>query len=177
MGTSWNLPMFSTASATRSTDMPPPQGRRSLRTHRRHPHCGHRPFFRSPEPPGIASSRLGQPLRRVGSGRIDIEALRGLLARHPLAGSRTTKRPSTPWTRACGPAVTRSLAPYSRLLLPPVKALGWPADRRRLGLPVHRPDRLRPRELDSPLGGAPLPGAGRQRGGRRAGESVCAPLA
>ena len=35
------------------------------------------------------------------------------------------QRPSTPWTRACGPAVTRSVAPYSRLLLPPVKALGW----------------------------------------------------
>ncbi len=47
-----------------------------------------------------------------------------------------------------------------------------------MGLPVHRPDQLRPRELDRTRGrGAPPPRAGRQRGRRRAGESVCAPVA
>src|SRR5215203_5526514 len=48
--------------------MLPPQVRRPLRARRRHPQCGRRrPFPRPPEPPGAASSRLGQPLRRVGS--------------------------------------------------------------------------------------------------------------
>jgi hypothetical protein len=45
-----------------------PQGRRPLRAHRRHPNRGRRrPFPCPPEPPGVASPRLGQPLRRVGS--------------------------------------------------------------------------------------------------------------
>ncbi len=71
--------------------MPPPQGRRSLRTHRRHPHCGHT------VPSSVHLSLQASHRRGWGSlyaaldrGRIDIEALRGLLARHPLAGSRTT---------------------------------------------------------------------------------------
>jgi hypothetical protein len=48
-------------------------------------------------------------------GRIDIEALQGLLACHPQSWKQNNKTPvSTPWTRACGPAATRSVAPYSK---------------------------------------------------------------
>ena len=69
--------------------MPPAQGGCPLRTRRRHPHRGRRrPFPRSPEPPSVTPPRLGQPLRRVGSrSRIDNEAVRKLLARHPLASA------------------------------------------------------------------------------------------
>ncbi len=43
-------------------------------------------------------------------GRIDSEALRKLLARHPLAGAEGEVPVSTPWTQACGHAVTQSAA-------------------------------------------------------------------
>src|SRR5687768_15039674 len=42
-------------------------------------------------------------------GRIDNEALRKLLSHHPLSGAEG-RRPSTPWTQACGHAVTQSAA-------------------------------------------------------------------
>lgn len=82
----------------------------------------------------------------LAHGRIDAEVLRNLLARHPLAGSG-----ATPVYGVCGPDATRSAAPYSRLLLPSFSPLGRPADRGRMGLPVHRTAQLRPRELDRPL--------------------------
>jgi DDE superfamily endonuclease len=68
--------------------MLPPQGRRPLRDRRRHPNCGwRRPFSGPPEPPGVAPSRLwGSLYAALDRGRIDDEALRKLLARHPLAG-------------------------------------------------------------------------------------------
>src|SRR5215212_5232638 len=66
--------------------MPPPQGRRPLRAHRRHPLRGRgRPFSRSPEPTGVASSWLGSLYAALDRGRIDDEALRRLFARRPLA--------------------------------------------------------------------------------------------
>src|SRR5215203_2303616 len=72
--------------------MPPPQGRRPLRAHRRHPKCGRcRSFSRSPEPPSVASSRIwGSLYAALDRGQIDDETLRKLLARHPLSGSAAT---------------------------------------------------------------------------------------
>jgi hypothetical protein len=108
--------------------------------------------------------------------RIDDEALRKLLARHPLARAPKGRRPSTPWTQACGHAATPRRAPYSRLLLPPVPPLSGAAHRRRLGLAVRRPSQLRPRELERPRGcGARPARPRRQRGRRRAGEGLARP--
>src|SRR5215217_6643601 len=69
--------------------MLPPQGRRPLRAHRRHPHRGRRrPFSCSPEPQGVAPSRMGQPLRSVGSRTHRRPSpIRKLLVRLPLAGA------------------------------------------------------------------------------------------
>jgi DDE superfamily endonuclease len=73
--------------------MLPPQGRRPLRARRRHPLRGRRrPFPCPPQPPGVASPRLGQLLRRpLDRGRIDDEALRKLLACHPIASTEGEK--------------------------------------------------------------------------------------
>ena len=89
MGTPWNLSDALRAFRRSSLRMLPPQGRRPLRARRRHPHRGwHRPFSGPPEPAGVAPSRLGQPLRRaLVADASTTEALRKLLARHPLAGT------------------------------------------------------------------------------------------
>jgi DDE superfamily endonuclease len=71
--------------------MPPPQDRRALRAHRRHPYYrGCRPFSRSPEPREASHRRgWGSLYAALDRGRIDPEALRELLARHQLVGSTT----------------------------------------------------------------------------------------
>ncbi len=65
--------------------MPPSQVRRPLRARRRDAHHERRSFARSPESPTRAPSPLGQSLyAALDRGRIDAEALRKLLTRHPL---------------------------------------------------------------------------------------------
>src|SRR5215210_3427771 len=68
--------------------MPPPQGRRPLRAHRRHPLRGRgRP---SPAHLSLQASHRrgwGSLYAALDRGRIGDEALRKLLARHPLAGT------------------------------------------------------------------------------------------
>src|SRR5919204_664126 len=59
------------------------------------------------------------------------------------------------------------MLPGARRLLSPLPALGRPADRRRLGLPVDRPAELRPRLLDRPGGCPPPAPVGRPRPHRR----------
>src|SRR5215208_6203520 len=65
----------------------------------------------------------GSLYNALSHGRIDAQALRRLLAHHPLAGSETPV--------------------YA--VFPP---LGWPTDRSGLGLPVHCQAQLHSRELD-----------------------------
>src|SRR5215217_5020001 len=70
--------------------MPPPSGRCSLRTHRRPPQRRCLPF---PAHLSLQASHRrgwGSLYAALDRGQIDAEALRGLLIRHPLAGSGTT---------------------------------------------------------------------------------------
>jgi hypothetical protein len=68
--------------------MPPSQVLRPLRDRRGHPRRRvRRPLARPPEPPSVAPSRgWGSFYAALDRGRIDADALRDLLARHPLAG-------------------------------------------------------------------------------------------
>src|SRR5215208_4150068 len=72
-----------------SLRMLPPQERRPLRARRRHPECGRRrPFPRPPESLQASHRRgWGSLYAALWRGRIDAQALRELLARHPLAGT------------------------------------------------------------------------------------------
>src|SRR3712207_1677880 len=113
--------------------MSPPQGRRPLRTRRRHPRRKrYRPFPRPPEPPGVASSRLGQPLRRVGSRthrrRSPTEASGPPPARRHRRGEDARLRRG----RERVGTLRRRDEPRARLLLPPVPPLRRPAHRRLL---------------------------------------------
>ena len=69
--------------------MPPPQRRRPLRTRGRHPCRGRRrPFPRPPQSLQAPHRRgWGSLYAALDRGRIDDEAVRKLLARHPLAGA------------------------------------------------------------------------------------------
>src|SRR5215211_105551 len=114
--------------------MPPPQGRRSLRAHRRHPHRRlSRTFSCSPEPPSVASSRMGKPLRRVRSRtdrrRSPAEAARLLSA---------SRKPNTSLRRGRERVAQMRRGVQSRAwsLLPTFPPLDRPADRGRMGLSV-----------------------------------------
>ena len=175
MGTPWNLlPMLFAPSPPLSLRMLPPQVRRPLRARRRHPDRGRRrPFPRPPQPPGVAPSRLGQPLRCLRS-------------RTDRRGSPTGAcgPPSARWRRLGGAARLRGghervasvrcrMQPRARILLPSIPPLGGAAHRGRLGLPVPHTTELRPRELDCARGcKAPPSRPRRQRGRYRAGELV-----
>ena len=154
MGTPWNLlPMLFAPSPPLSLRMLPPQVRRPLRARRRHPDRGRRrPFPRPPQPPGVAPSRLGQPLRCLRS-------------RTDRRGSPTGAcgPPSARWRRLGGAARLRGghervasvrcrMQPRARILLPSIPPLGGAAHRGRLGLPVPHTTELRPRELDCARG-------------------------
>ena len=132
--------------------------------------CGRRrSFSRSPEPPSIASARMGQPLRRLGP-RTDRRRSPAGAARPPSARRERNARLRRGHERVA--PMRRGVQPRARLLLPSFAPLGGAAHRRRMGLPVRRTAQLRPRELDRPRGrGARPPRARRQRGRRRAGEA------
>src|SRR5215207_4288618 len=114
-----------------------------------------------------------QPPHRRGWGslyaplshrRIGEEALRKLLARHPLAQSGATPVYAVDvsvWDRCDAEASPE------RLLLPSVEALRWAAHRCRLGLPVRRTAGLCARELDRSRGRAARPTRPRRQRGRR----------
>ena len=104
----------------------------------------------------------GSVYAALANGRIDAERLRDLLVRA------ATRRPAGV-RRGCDhlAALRRRVLARARLLLPPLAALGRPADHRRLGLPVDRPAQLRPRLLDRPGGRPPAAPAGRHRPDRR----------
>ena len=103
-------------------------------------------------------------------GRIDAEALRKLLARHPLAGRRRGAPRLRRGHERVG-SLRRGVQPRARLLLPSFSPLRRPAHRGRLGLPVRRTTELRARELDRSRGRGARPSRPRrQRGRRRAGE-------
>ena len=106
-------------------------------------------------------------------GRIDYEALRKLLARHPLAGAQG--EPSvyavdvSVWDRCdaeCSPLLK---ATTTILLATPLGSPSWSA----LGLPVHSTAQFRARELDRAHGPRAPPTRPRRQCGRlRAGEVV-----
>ena len=122
-----------------------------------------------------ASSWLGQPLRRAPA-RTNRRRSPAEAARPPSTRRKPNARLRRGHERVA--SVRRGVQSRARLLLPPLAPLGRPAHRCRMGLPVHRPTQLRARESDRPRGrGARPPHAGRQRGRRRAGESVRAPVA
>ena len=123
----------------------------------------------------------GSLYNALSRGRIDAEALRSSAeaARSPSASSWSWKRNARlrRGRKRVAP-LRRGEQPRAWFLLSSLPTLGRPAHRSGLGLPVHRPAQLRPRELDRPRGrGARPTRAGRQRGGRRAGESVPPPVA
>jgi hypothetical protein len=78
-------------------------------------------------------------------GRIDTEALRELLARHPLAASETPVYAvdTSVWPR-CDAQCSSERGFYHPSFAPLLR----PADRGRMGLPVRHTTQLRPRELD-----------------------------
>ena len=128
-----------------------------------------RPSTSASSHPIVADGAASTP--RSGDGRIDAEALRELLARHPLAESGHARLRRG---RERVAPLRRGDQPRARLLLPSLPPLRRPAHRRRLGLPVDRPAQLRARELDRPGGRAARPPRrGRQRGRRRAGRRRC----
>src|SRR5215208_94282 len=99
----------------------------------------------------------------LSHGRIGEEALRKLLARHPLAQSGATPVYAVDvsvWDRCDAEASPE------RLLLPSVEALRWAAHRCRLGLPVRRTAGLCARELDRSRGRAARPTRPRRQRGR-----------
>ena len=149
-----------------SSNSPTPSSPRSRRS-----------FSRSPEPRSVASSRLGQPLRRVGP-RANRRRSSAGAARPPSACWKRSNNARLRRGRERVASLRRRVQPRARLLLPSFSPLGRPAHRGRMGLPVHRTAQLRARELDRPHGRGARPSrAGRQRGGRRAGQSVSAPVA
>ena len=113
MRPSWNpTTTISEPSAIRSTTASTVAPTPSSNSPTPHPHRRRRrPLSRPPEPPGLAPSWLGQLLRPpLDRRRIDAQALRKLLARHPLAGGGGPPV-SMPWTLACGPDATPRRAP------------------------------------------------------------------
>ena len=156
----------STAGATRSSNSPTPSSPRMVVVSL---------LPSTSQPPSTASSWLGQPLRRAPA-RTNRRRSPAEAARPPSTRRKPNARLRRGHERVA--SVRRGVQPRARLLLPPLAPLGRPAHRCRMGLPVHRPTQLRARESDRPRGrGARPPHAGRQRGRRRAGESVRAPVA
>ncbi|MBA2346437.1 MAG: transposase [Rubrobacter sp.] len=109
----------------------------------------------------------------LNRGRIDAETLRDLLAQNPLAAGVADEPPVyavdvSVWPRCdaeCSPQRGYYYHPSRHSAGQPIVA-GW-------GLPVHRPTRLPPRELDRPDGRAARPpGEGGQRGSLRAGQGA-----
>jgi len=173
MGKPWNLPRLFALSVALSLRMLPPQERRPLRACRRHPLRGrHRPFSGPPEPPSIAPSRMGQPLRCTGSRTDRLQS--PTQAPSPLS-ARRHRRGALRLRRLCervGP-LRCGVQPRARILLPSFSPLRRPAHRGGLGLPVHRTTGLRARELDRSRGRAATPTRPRrQRGRHRAGEVI-----
>jgi len=89
----------------------------------------------------------GSTYAALACGRIDAERLRGLLARHPLAGGQPIYAVDvTTWPRC-----DAECSPERGLYDHPSQAFGGPADRGRLGLPVDLSAGLRAGLLDRPV--------------------------
>ena len=104
------------------------------------------PSVAHPKPRASPPARLGQRLCRAGPWADQHRAAARPAGQHPAQ-----RRPAGV-RGGCDhlAALRRRMLPKPRLLLPPLAPLGRPADRRRLGLAVDRPARLRPRLLDRP---------------------------
>src|SRR5215203_195594 len=148
--------------------MPQPQRRRPLRARRRHPRRGlSNPFSRSPEPAAAASSRMGKPLRCVGS-RTDRRRSPAESAGPPSARRKRNVRLRRGHERLA--PMRRGVQPRARILLSPIPPLSGAAHRGRVGLPVRRTAELRARALDRARGCRARPAhPRRQRGRHRAG--------
>jgi hypothetical protein len=152
-----------------------PPRRCAVRTRRRAAVRPGGPVATAPEPGAGLPTRLGQRLRRPHP-----RAHRHRAAARPPGGQLAGRRPASV-RRGCDhlAALRRRVLAKPWLLLPPLAPLGRPTDRGRLGLPVDRPARLRPRLLDGPGGRPPAASLGRHRPASRspdpraAGAAAC----